>query len=584
MAQLFSPNSGPRLFHAPEMPASQRLGFRLVVGLIQGLLAYSFYRLTDMDAPQTALLVTLALVTGYAPPLWLAAIGQLSMRGTLIWGTIATVLIAALGLSSGLLPDQESTFLIMAVCLPAALFCAHHLVVPAIKTRSLIAPYESYYETAWKAGIQLVLALMFLGVFWLILLMGALLFSAIGIEFVQELITKPWFVCLATPLFFALGVELSDVRDGLTQGIRTVALTLLSWLLPIAVFIAGAFLIALPLAGLAELHGSLSPAGLMLAASAGLIILINTVYQDGAEHLSPIPFLRLCLRIGVFLLLPMTAFALWAVSVRVGQYGLTLPRIVALTASVIGFLYALGYVLSQFIRTRNSDGWLPLFETTNIFVGALTAVTLVAYSTPWLNPIQLSIDNQFARVSSGKADADEIPYQWLASHSGDKGRAVLEDLSKSKDAVIARRATAALEGRYLPAPDADQKFKLELLPAGTAVPEGLVDALKEDDSTYACQSDTGCLARLYDIDADGQSEVLVLNSHNVLVFGLAENGTWKKVGQFTYRPECNASMVNEDSFRANLPLTGENPVVKPVIIGSTHLNYEPQKDCPVTSD
>ena len=584
MVQLFSSNMGQRLYQSPEISPRQRLCMRLGIGLIQGILAYSFYRLVGTEAPQTALLVTLALVTAYAPALWLAATGQLNLRATVVWGTIVTLIIIAMGLSSALIPDQESTLLIMAVCLPAALFCMHHLVVPAIKAKMLIAPYESYYETAWKAGIQLVLALMFLGVFWLILLLGALLFNAIGIAFVEDLITKPLFVCMATPLFFALGVELSDVRDGLTQGIRIVALTLLSWLLPIAVFIAGAFLIALPLAGLAQLHSSLSPAGLMLAASAGLIVLLNTVYQDGAEHLSPIPFLRFCLRIGVCLLVPMTAFALWAVSVRVGQYGLTLSRIVALSAAIIGFLYALGYTLSLFIRTRNSDGWLPLFERTNIFVGALTVLMLLGYSTPWLNPIQMSLNNQIARIESGNVDADSIPYLWLSNSAGERGEALLEKLSKSSDPLIARRAADTIKGTYQHLEDNNRKLVVQLLPAGTPLPQGLEDALKESNEVYLCSTDKGCPARLYDINGDGRQEVLISNNHNVIVFGLTENGTWNQIGKFVSQSDCATDMVNSQNFRDNPISAGEFEAVKPIIIGSARMDYRADKECPVRSD
>lgn len=566
---------------APHIEGRQRLMFRLTVGLLQGASAYGLYRTTSFSELNTTLLLTWALITAYAPPLWLAAIGQISVRSTLIWGALATALIAALGLSSGMDGAQENTLAVLAVCLPVALFCAHHLAVPAINQRSLLAPYENYYEAAWKAGIQLVLALMFLGVFWAILWLGAMLFNAIGIDAIRTFISKPYFYLIATPVFFAIGVELSDVRDGLTQGIRTVALTLLSWLLPIAVLIAGGFLITLPIAGMAQLQGALSPAGLMLTASAGLILLINTVYQDGAEHLSPSKVLRLTLQIGAVLLVPMTAFALWAVSVRVGQYGLTMPRVVALTGAVIGLLYALGYAGSLFIKSHRG-GWLPLFETTNVVVGIITTLTLVGYSTPWFNPVKLSLDNQMARIESGKLGPDEIPYNYLSRMSGTRGHDILRELQKSEDPLVRQRATDAMNGQYIDV--SSGRFKLTILPEGAALPGDenslalLEAAIKQDMGSFQCAD--GCTARLFDVDADGQLEVIVGQDYLFWVFGLSENGTWSKVGMLSRRSGCNPNIVNAEQLRYDSPAPADSREIKGVALGNTVLDYIPHETCP----
>lgn len=569
------------VYRAPHIEGRQRLYFRLIIGLLQGVSAYGLYRTTRFNDINSTMILTWALVTAYAPPLWLAAIGQISLRSTFLWGALATALIAALGLSSGIDGAQETTIPVLAICLPVALFCAHHLVIPAINQRSLMAPYETYYEAAWKAGIQLVLALMFLGVFWAILWLGSMLFNAIGISAIEDFITEPYFYLIATPVFFALGVELSDVRDGLTQGIRTVALTLLSWLLPIAVFIAGAFLITLPIAGISELQSSLSPAGLMLTASAGLIVLINTVYQDGAEHLSPSRFLRLTMRVGIVLLVPMTAFALWAVSVRIGQYGLTTPRIVAQTGAVIGFLYAIGYALGLLIRKRHG-GWLPLFETTNVIVGLLTALMLVGYSTPWFNPVKLAMENQIARIESGKLAPDDIPYNWLSRSAGDRGQATLKALAESDDTTISDRAKRAMGGEYINETKATQT--LAILPEGTVLPGGegslaaLQGAIKADIGSYPCVN--GCTARLYDVDADGREEALLSHHHGFWVFALNENGTWSKTGALNQRQMCDFDMVNQDKAKTDPITTAPTRQVTGVAIGSLVLDYVPDVKCP----
>lgn len=576
MVQMVTSGFGAPRNRSSHLGGRNRLLFRLAVGLAQGLSLYGLHltgRLDDIEGP---LSLAWVMLTVFAPPLWLLAVGQISIRATLIWCSIVSVVIALLGISSGAYQHETHTLLVLSTCLPAALFCAHHLAVPAINNRSLLAPYEAYYEAAWKAGIQLALALLFLGIFWLILFLGALLFNAIGIDAVEDVITSAPFALIATPVFFALGIELSDVRDSLTQGIRTVVLTLLSWLLPIAVFIAAAFLIALPIAGMSQLQTSLSPAALMLTAAAGLIVLINTVYQDGADHTSPSRILRGTLRIGALLLLPLTAYALWAVFVRTEQYGLTLARVIAMAAAVIGFLYALGYSLGLLVKSRNG-GWLPLFELSNIVVGIITTLLLLGFSTPWLNPVQLAINDQIARVRSGTLSADTIPYRWLYYSGGEQGQSLLEELKSSPDAEIARQAELTLKGEgYDPA--TESSLRLSMAIAGQPLPDGLADAVRIKMPT-TCNQWEPCTVRLYDIDTDGREDVLILYGTAIKVFSPAENGTWTLLGDFVNRNACFHDRVNPETFAQSAINPAPPPAVKPVIIGSETLDFRPQGEC-----
>ncbi len=571
MDHLFSPNSGSRFSRSQQGTGRSRLIARLIVGLIQGALLYGLYRVTKFDALNTGPLVAWAMIAGFAPPVWLAAIGQVSLRSTLVWGSIATIILGLLGWASGSLENGDSTLLVLGLCLPAALFCAHHLIVPALRQGEAFVPYDHYYETAWKAGIQLVLALMFVGVFWLILMIGGALFRTIGISFVMDVIGKAWFITFLSAIVFALGVELSDVRDGLTQGIRMVALTLLSWLLPVAVLLAGAFLIALPVVGTGGLHTSLSPAAFMLASAAGLIILINTVYQDGAEHLSETPFLRITMRVACVLLVPLTAFALWAVWVRIGQHGLTPQRIVALTGAIIGLLYGIGYVAAQWIGRQRGGGWMPLLEGTNVAVAVVTTLVLLAYSTPWLNPVQLSINNQLARVASGTLSADQIPYAWLGWKGGPRARAALEELSRSPDAEIARRAKNVLDNRF----SAPQPARVTFYPEGTPAPENFTDG-------GVCYQD--CPARLLDVTGDGQPEVLMVVFNEAHVFERTETGSWKRMGLFALRHQCGGGTTLADKFISGDPQILPPSAPSALSIDGQTLDFRYEPTCPVNKN
>ena len=152
--------------------------------------------------------------------------------------------------------------------------------------------------------MQLALSIGFTGAFWLLLFLGAALFKVIGLNFLEELIRQPWFSIPLTTVTFAVAVQLTDVRDGLIRGVRTVALMLLSWLLLVLTVLVAGFLVALPFTGLDGLWDTGSATALVLSAAAALIILINTAYQDGRPDNLPPAVLRVAVRVAAVLLTP----------------------------------------------------------------------------------------------------------------------------------------------------------------------------------------------------------------------------------------------------------------------------------------
>jgi hypothetical protein len=146
-------------------------------------------------------------------------------------------------------------------------------VVRAEFERRRIASFPAYFDTTWKAGVQLAMSLGFTGAFWILLLLGAALFKVIGLSFLEDLLRETWFAIPVTFLVFAVAVHLTDVRDGLIRGVRTVALMLLSWLLLVMTVLAAGFLAALPFTGLQALWETGNATSLVLAAAAALIIL-----------------------------------------------------------------------------------------------------------------------------------------------------------------------------------------------------------------------------------------------------------------------------------------------------------------------
>jgi len=519
---------------------------RLAIGLLQGLGLYWLHRSSDDDlkvwpATEPLLFGPLLLIVAFLPLVLLAGVGRLRPVTLAIWTTVAGVALALLGLHDIARQSADTLrnapFLSAPVLLfsAAALFISHHLVVPADMERRRIAGFPTYFDTTWKAGVQLVMSLGFTAAFWVLLTLGGALFKVIGLPFLEDLLRETWFAFPLAFLAFATAVHLTDVRDGLIRGVRTVALMLLSWLLLVMTVLAAGFLAALPFTGLDGLWETGNGTSLVLTAAAALIILINTAYQDGRADNLPPAVLRIAVRVAAVLLTPLVILAVLGLSLRIGQYGLTPDRIIAGACALVGAAYAVGYgwaALSPFWRKGD---WMRPLERTNIWTALLTVAVILLLFSPALDPARLSVMDQVARLERGAVTPDRFDYHFLRFESGKAGQAALERLTRSDDAAIAAGAVAARKNddRYSHEGSPDEpRLAIEIWPIGAPpLPEGFVASANRSGDLDHCQYANLCLATRRDLDADGAPELLIVGHDNIAVFIATADG-WSLLGRF----------------------------------------------------
>ncbi|HEY1223708.1 MAG TPA: DUF4153 domain-containing protein [Brevundimonas sp.] len=522
---------------------------RIGVGLVQGGLLWWLYNAADTTgsrelawpATEPQLFGPLLLVALYLPFVLLAGVGRIRVVTLAVWTAIAAAALALLGWhdvarqAPGLRGDYPPflDFPIMPFA-AVALFIAHHLIAPADRERRWIASFPAYFDTAWKAGVQLVLSLGFTGVFWILLFLGAALFRIIGLKFLDDLLGREWFSIPVTCVAFAVAVHLTDVRDGLIRGVRTVALMLLSWLLLVITVLVAGFLAALPFTGLEGLWGTGSATSLVLSAAGALIILINTAYQDGEPDNRPPAILRAVVRVAAVLLTPLIAIAFWGLALRIGQHGLTPDRIIALCCAVVGAVYAGGYGYAALKPFWRKGDWMQPLERTNVVTAIMTVALIVALFTPLADPARLSVADQMARLERGAVTPDKFDYAFLRFESGKAGQAALERLTKSKNAEVARLAKLAQaeENRWAYQERVERgEVVIEMMPKGVATPAGFTEAVRGESGIY-CSDDEVCVARLMDLNGDGVSEILLGDRYSVTLFA-RRNDSWVREGTYS---------------------------------------------------
>ena len=577
---------------------------RLAVGLIQGLVLAWLIHAADGEtathvwpATRPEIFGPMLLVALYLPAVLLAGIGRLRLVTLVIWTLSAGLVLALLGWSdiarqsaSEMTNPPFLDFPLMPFA-AAALFIGHHLVLPADRERRLIAAYPTYFDTAWLAGVQLALSLGFALAFWLLLHLGGALFNLIGIDALNDLLREAWFSAPLMAVAFALAVQLTDVRPGLIRGVRSVALMLLSWLLLVITVLVGGFLAALPFTGMEGLWRTGSATALVLAAAGALVILINTAYQDGEPDNRPPAVLRLAVRVASVLLTPLIAIAVWGLSLRIGQYGLTPERIIACACALIGAVYAGGYGFAALSPLWRGGDWMKPLERTNVLAGVLAIVVVICLFTPIADPARLSVASQVARLERGAVTPDTFDYRFLRFESGRAGQAALARLARSSNVEIARRAELAqrpvpephIYAPGQPSPTKAADVVILAYPVGTTVPRTFEDQYgRMADKLNHCSAQQPCQARMFDLDVDGTAEVLVGGSDSIMVFKREADGRW--IEWASYRPPLCARDDALSGF-GSAPLRAAAPAFPDLILDGVRLrNQIGDLECPMAAE
>ena len=523
---------------------------RLLIGLLQGIVLYWLYRAGEGRAwPATVPLLfePLLLVALIAPVILGSSLGHMAGRRAALWSGSAAVIIAALGVhdawrsASVPAPALQLPSPPLMLVLAVGFFIAHSMVLAGVGERRRIASYQAYFETAWKLAVQLSFSAAFVGALWVVLWLGASLFMLVQLSFLRELLQKPWFSIPVVTFAFTWAMHITDVRPGIVRGIRTLLLVLMSWVLPVATLIVGGCLASLWFTGLAPLGATKHAASVLLGAAAVLVVMVNAAWQNGVAAPTVAPAIRHSARLAALLLAPIVLIAIYALGLRVADYGWTDDRIIAAACLLVASCYAAGYAFAALRR-----GWLDRIAGVNIATAFVVLAVMLALCSPIADPARLSVSNQLARLASGKVTADKFDFAYLRFDGARYGRAALAQLKDSASAAVRQGAETALAVTSRPrgavieanrAP-ADLAANITVWPSGTRLPASFVAAnwaSRAGSPSYPhCLWRAGarCDAYLIDLDGDAKPEVLVVDAERggrATVMGEDDKEGWRAV-------------------------------------------------------
>lgn len=583
---------------------------RLAIGLAQGIFLYLLYRSVIANlwpATEGYFFSPLLLAGVFVPVVIVSSLGHLDRRQIVIWALAVTGAAVALalydawrgGLSAvewfGSIPNRQSHYPspLLVVFFGAGLHIAHSLVVSGAFDKQRIARYPTYFETGWKLLIQLSFSAMFVLALWLALWLGAALFALIKLNFLVRLFANSWFVIPISAFAFSCAMHITDVRPVIVRGIRTLLLVLLSWILPVIALLIAGFLLSLPWTGLKVLWATRHATSVLLGSAAVLVILINAAFQNGEVAPNVARVIRWSSRLAAVCLLPIVTIAIYALGLRVEDYGWTNDRVIAAACLLVASCYALGYFRAACQRT----GWMPAIAGVNVFVAFLTLVVLVALFTPLADPARISVNDQVARLTAGKISAEKFDFDYLRFQSARYGISALEKLKLisqgAESELIRKKAEVTLKKRNrwprAESSVANIAANITVWPQSTRLPASF---LKMDWATYQnkgrlplCMTNENkyCDAYLIDFNSDEKPELLLVGIEQhagATVLMEDEKGKWNIAATLPY-DFAGCTSLREELQAGSFKLVPQP--MKDIEIGGKHivLKFEDQlKSCP----
>lgn len=459
---------------APAAHPAQRALFA-TIGAAAGLMLWVLVDILPDQIDNDRLLLALVLGSGSFFAVLLAALGTLRLRDAArVGGLVALISTALFSWAGFRFNTVEALFdsghvlaaYLVLVTIPVPfLIAAHH---PGARWQD----YPTLFNEAWSILVRYSAAWVFTAIFWGVLLLSNEVLQIVGIGLIERLIGLAPVPFVLTGL--VLGIGLAVVHEMRQMISPTLLLRLLRLLTPLVFAVSLVFVIAAPINGLSGLFGSFSAAATLMAMAIAAVTLVTVTLDQTDAQAASAPLLAWSARLTSLLVAVMGALALWAVWLRVGQYGLTPARVAALTGAAITLAYGLAFALA----VLRGLGWMARIRRANIRL-ALALIALAAlWLTPVLNAERLSVRSQIARFEAGKTPADALDLWALAYDWGRAGTRALKALRAPDHPRAAALAPALARLDAAPSRYAYRTGKPEAAAAGTVAAATTYDALR----------------------------------------------------------------------------------------------------------
>ena len=421
-------------------------------------------------------------------------------------------------------------------------------VLPTSTDRGALVP------EVWVIKVSLAFGLLLVVIVWPVLFAMAELFNLIDLRILGRLLSEGWFSVPVTGMAFATGLLVAREKSRFLEPVRQVIGGLFRILYPVQALGVFIFLIAMALGGWNVLVAqNYSGWWAVTSAAVGLGYLLFGAAQAD-NH--PTLFGRWgdkIFRVTLWMSPVLGAIALYAIWLRVAEYGLSPSRVYGIWTALFVLFASAVLAVAAFGRRQSMAGALR-----NSFGHVLICLAITAFviHLPMLDPVSMSARSQQVRLlakmdDAGLANFDldrdkSLAVSWsdidndldyVLLHLGDPGESTFEEISERYPNLELDAQTRRKQWQAGPMPVTPQS-EIPILPKDHGVSDEAIASLM-DDLTYQRQHcrESGskekdkCLLFLIDFDKDGTKEAVFFNSwqNAVLLRFVPEDADWEIV-------------------------------------------------------
>lgn len=424
-------------------------------------------------------------------------------------------------------------------------------------------PYPDLFLSAWHTLLILAQALVFCGLFWALLVLGAGLFKLLDIDLPTRVVSSQLFRTLVLPLGFALGLQFSSNSPRLTSTLMELALTPLKWLSLLSGLILLTFtpVLMVKLPSMISQGQHIVPASILLWLIAVSVLFVNAAFRDGQTGTGLPRRIELALRAVMPFMIIISLAALYALYVRIDAHGLTVARVWAVLTAGIALLYSAGYT----VAAMRPGPWMAGIAPTNTAIALLLIVALTLMFTPLLSPQRLAANSLYERiVQSTEAPSPYDSRVHSLGSTGQYGQKRLQALAELQDhphaALIRQQARGMLQGNPIQgepgALPTEFLSDLPIHPAGQTLTPAEMTALQDDlSAAHRLSSVQIVVAGVFtDLDGDGKQEFILLHQHGGLVYVRTAAGLDFSTSLYTVNTQSPQGITPEEVTEGKLRL------------------------------
>jgi hypothetical protein len=454
--------------------------------------------------------------------------------------------------------------------------------------------YRQLFDHAWRNAVTLAEAVVFTGLFWLLLFLWQSLFHMLQIDFFRDLFKKPIFVYPVTSIAFGCALHLIGSVERLVATVLDQILGVFKWLGTVSAVLLALFTLALipRLPGLIMTGEKAIGAAWLLWLVAVVVLFLNAAFRDGSVDRPYPTWIAAALRAVIPLTVIVSLTALYALYLRTAEYGLSVERVWGFIVAGAALIYSAGYS----VAALKKGPWLAGISQVNVVVAISLICAISLALTPVLSPYRLSADSQYALVLKGRFETtgglygNRSAFHYLRFDSGAYGRRKLDELAHLQNHPDADRirhlaaSALSLTNPWESAPTEtapDELARMVIYPNGRTLDadlsQRLTAELNDPKKRYQWMHEPGRpLAGLFvDLSTDGSSpeEFVLLNGSSGLVYQKAAGG-WREVGR-AY--EWGSTAVLPKDILANVArgnVSVKEPAWKELWIGPHHIRVQ----------